>query len=138
MYVIRPVSGQQEILSLTGPDACQPAVDPDAWTAPNRISLVAVTEDGSPIGCVLLTPDKRVADTIKSFRLAWLYVIAEHRGQGVARALLREAAARAGKVGVNRIHVCLRPRNCSGVAMFDSLEPSVQAVYIVCLTASGF
>lgn len=138
MLTIRPVSDLHEVVALTGPCSQQAAVEPTQWAAPDSVSLVASTPEGDPAGVVLLTPDKRVAGKVTSYRLVWLYVAPEYRKQGVARSLLREAATQVAKAGANRVHVCIRPSNPDAIALFDQLEANLPATYIVCLTHGGF
>ena len=124
MLTIRPVSDLQEVTSLTGPCSQQAAVEPTQWAAPDSVSLVASTSEGTPAGVVLLTPDKRVAGKATSYRLVWLFVAPEFRKLGVAKTLLREAAAQVAQAGAKRIHVCIRPCNSEAIALFDQLEPN--------------
>lgn len=136
--MIRPVSDQQEIQPLVSACDQQAPVDPVQWGAPDSVALLASTPDGVAAGVVLLTPDKRVVGKVTSYRLAWLYVAPNFRKQGLAKALLREAAARVAEAGANRVHVCIRPSNGPAIALFDQVEPNLPATYIVCLTHGGF
>ena len=65
-----------------------------------ELSLVAVTEDGSVLGHVLLSlidlqPDEPEATRLAVLALAPIAVLPQHQGRGIGTALLREALAMA-------------------------------------------
>jgi putative acetyltransferase len=65
-----------------------------------ELSLVAVTEDGSVLGHVLLSlidlqPDEPDATRLPVLALAPIAVLPQHQGRGIGTALLREALAMA-------------------------------------------
>lgn len=138
MYMIQHVQDPADVMTLSGPDARQPRVSPDEWVQPGALGLAAVGDSGAPLGAVLLVPHRRVAATVISFRVAWLYVDQASRRRGIATALLREAAREALAAGVTRVHVDVHPDNHAGVALFDSLGPADGAAYVVCLKHGAF
>ena len=135
MSTVRFLASPMDLASIPGPG--EPLPSAEDCVCHDAIALGAVTEDGSLIGGLLLLPAKQVAGQILSYRLAWLYVQPEHRRQGVAKSLLCKAACAAQNRGASRISVCIRPRNTSGAALFETLDHPPGAAYVLDLCSSG-
>lgn len=139
MIRIRPAQGPDVsnhlVLGYKG-EHCRPA--PDQWLQPGNVTLVAVDGGDTPVGAVLLTPDRRVGTTVLSYRLGWLYVEESHRCHGIGQALLTAAAKAAAEARVTCIHVPLRRSNGRAVALLERIPPTDGAAYVVWLTHGGF
>lgn len=130
MYQIRTVASWEELLSLTPPvGACAPMPSMAEWLSPDHIGLVAVGADG-PVGAILLTPCRQVANVVTKFRLNWLLVMPNHRNQGVGRRLAQAAAAEAANRGAHSIQISLKPENDHCISWCEML-PKVPGVGFV-------
>lgn len=138
MVSIRAVKEPVELTGLSDGSDPEPELPPREWFQSDSVSLVASSDAGRAAGAVLLVPDRRVAEKIRSFKLAWLYVAQARRRQGVARALLKAASRFAAQMGAKCIHVSLSPRNETAIALFDNLGRTEGATFVVHLTHGGF
>ena len=137
MVRIRPVGQVDDLACLSGSVDEQGKIPFHTWLNPDNVGLVAVTDTGTPVGAVLLVPDKRVVGRIVSYELVWIFVAEPYRCQGIAHALLRAASRAVERLDCSRIHVSIRPNNAAGLALFDRLGPTSGATYIIWLRNMG-
>lgn len=103
----------------------------------DSLGLIASDEKGEPVGGALLTPLKKVAGKIFSFKVAWLYASLGLPTQDVACRLLREAAAVAANRGAKSIQVSVRPKNEATLAACEMLKPVNGVSVVISLQHNG-
>ncbi|MEL6479559.1 MAG: GNAT family N-acetyltransferase [Pseudomonadota bacterium] len=99
----------------------------EGWAArpPAGGSLIAEI-DGSPAGWLLFgcetEPGALLPDWARTYGvLSDLWVMPEHRGQGVARALIAEAETRLAKAGIARVEITAIASNPRALALYRHL-----------------
>ncbi|HYF91148.1 MAG TPA: GNAT family N-acetyltransferase [Symbiobacteriaceae bacterium] len=137
MISIGALRGQANLALLCQGTGCAGPLDSKVWFQRGSLSLLATAEDGQMAGAILLVPEKWLGPVVLSYKLAWLRVAEQYRRQGVASALLRSAAKLAAESGARFIHAPVRPSNAAGIALFENLDRSPGAPWLVHLTYAG-
>lgn len=137
MYRIQAVDSMEAVAAIRPREAqCAPIPSVSAWLDPIHVSLMAVGSEG-PVGGVLLTPCRQVANHVTKYRLESLYVLPEHRGHGLGRRLTQAAAAEASKRGASTILIAVRPENQKGIAWSEDLPKVSGLGFVVALDRCG-
>jgi len=79
----------------------------------------AFASDGQLVGMATLRREQRVKSEHKAF-LFGMYVLPEHRRQGVGRALLEALISRAGEIGVRQVNLTVNSENRAAVLLYES------------------
>ena len=79
----------------------------------------AFNDDGQLVGVATLRREQRVRSKHKAF-LFGMYVLSEHRRQGVGRALLEALISRAGEIGVRQVNLTVNSKNSAAVLLYES------------------
>lgn len=137
MVTVLQIQGHQDAARLQGFVGPHAQVRPEAWPEADNLGFVAETVTGAVVGALLLTPDKRLAGRVTSYRLAFLKADEMSGQPEIAKALLQAAADAAAHEGVARIHAFIRPDDQSKLDLFDSFGPASGVAYVVCLKHGG-
>lgn len=137
MYRIQPIESMETVKAIQPREAqCAPIPSVSAWLDPNHVGLVAVGPEG-PVGGVLLIPCRQVGTHVTKYRLEWLYVLPEHRNQGLGRRLTQAAAAEATKRGASTIVITVKPENQRGISWSETLPKVAGLGFVVSLSRCG-
>jgi L-amino acid N-acyltransferase YncA len=79
----------------------------------------AFDEDGRLVGIATLRREERVRSAHKAF-LFGMYVLPEHRREGVGRALLEAVIRRAEGVGIRQVNLTVNSKNSAAVLLYES------------------
>ena len=81
--------------------------------------FAAFINEGRLIGVALLRREQRVKSGHKAFVFG-MYVLPEHRRQGVGRALLETVISRASELGVRQVNLSVANANKAAVRLYES------------------
>jgi ribosomal protein S18 acetylase RimI-like enzyme len=79
----------------------------------------AFSEDGQLVGMATLRREERVRTDHKAF-LFGMYVLPEHRRQGIGRALLEAVISRAEGLGVRQVNLTVNSENSAAVLLYEA------------------
>jgi len=100
-----------------GEPAIQPPVRPDGVVA----NLLALADDGEPVGTVVLRWSRHHPDRPGTVEIKRLYVRREHRGHGHARVMMGAIERAAFRVGATRIVLEAGEAQPEAVALYDGI-----------------
>jgi GNAT superfamily N-acetyltransferase len=86
---------------------------------PRNHMFGAFDADGQLVGMATLRREERVRSEHKAF-LFGMYVLPEHRRQGISRALLEAVISRAEGVGIRQVNLTVNSRNRAAVLLYES------------------
>lgn len=136
MFTVRPCANQ-ELTLLPGIPVGAPVPVELQNSALDSVSLVVSNDSGSSVGGLLLAPLKRIADTVLSYKVAWLHVDPEYRGQEVECLLLREAARVAAGRGAKSVQVAIKPRTEAQLSICGNIAAVPGVSVVVSLQHDG-
>lgn len=137
MYRIEAIESMEAVQAIRPVESqCAPFPSLSVWLDPNHIGLIAVGPNG-PVGAVLLTPCRQVANHVTKYRLEWLYVHPDHRGCGLGRKLTQAAADEATRRGASTILIPVKPENQTGISWSERLPKVAGLGFVVALDRCG-
>src|SRR5690606_35190655 len=84
-----------------------------------QVTVVVYDDDGAPVGCGSLRPVPRLGASVAEIKK--VFVVADARGRGVARLVVRELERRASERGWDRLVLETNVQNEAAIALYSAL-----------------